>query len=330
VPLESAFYVVRPTDEEFRAAVARRDSIVLVKGAHQMGKTSLLGRGLQQARESGARVIQTDLRMLDAADLESVERLLRALAEWMVVQAELEVSPGQIWKSHLGPSVNFARFMRGEVLGASSTPVVWGLDEVDRLSGCDFGSQVFALFRSWHNERVLDPQGPWARLTLAMAYATEAHLFITDVNLSPFTVGTQVTLHDFTLEHVAELNRRYGSPLRSERETARFHGWLGGQPYLVRRGLHEMAARGLELETLEAEADRDDGIFSDHLRHILIPLARDTALCDAVRTALKDGRCPTEERFYRLRSAGVLVGDSSREVQPRCPLYARYLGRRLP
>src|SRR5262249_35034224 len=33
VPLDSQFYVVRRTDEEFHAAIARQDSIVLVKGA---------------------------------------------------------------------------------------------------------------------------------------------------------------------------------------------------------------------------------------------------------------------------------------------------------
>jgi DNA-binding SARP family transcriptional activator len=55
VPLDSPFYIVRPADHEFGAAVGRRDSIVLVKGARQMGKTSLLARGVQQAREAGAR-----------------------------------------------------------------------------------------------------------------------------------------------------------------------------------------------------------------------------------------------------------------------------------
>src|SRR2546422_8633101 len=49
--LDSKYYVVRPVDEEFRAAVWRQDSIVLVKGARQMGKTSLLARGLEQARD---------------------------------------------------------------------------------------------------------------------------------------------------------------------------------------------------------------------------------------------------------------------------------------
>ena len=60
VPLDSRFYIVREADAVFKTAITRRDSIVLVKGARQMGKTSLLARGLQQAREAGARVAFTD------------------------------------------------------------------------------------------------------------------------------------------------------------------------------------------------------------------------------------------------------------------------------
>src|SRR5260370_17683853 len=71
---------------------------------------------------------------------------------------------------------------------------------------------LFALFRSWHNERALDPSGPWSRLTLAIAYSTEVHLFITDLDQSPFNVGTRLTLDDFTLDQTAELNRPCGPP----------------------------------------------------------------------------------------------------------------------
>ena len=56
-------------------------------------------------------------------------------------------------------------FLRGEILEKIETPLVWGLDEVDRLFTCDFGSEVFGLIRSWHNARALDPLGPWERLT---------------------------------------------------------------------------------------------------------------------------------------------------------------------
>src|SRR5207244_11189541 len=66
------------------------------------------------------------------------------------------------------------------------------------------------------SDLVLDSTLPWSRLTLAIAYATEAHLFISDMNQSPFNIGTLLALEDFTLPQVAELNRSYGSPLQSE------------------------------------------------------------------------------------------------------------------
>src|SRR5205807_10064541 len=164
--------------------------------------------------------------------------------------------------------------------------LVWGLDEVDRLFNCPFGSDVFGLFRALHNERALVPAGPWSRLTLAIAYATEAHLFITDLNQSPFNVGTRLALEDFTFEQVLDLNQRYGRPLRDRDEVARFYRLLGGHPYLVRRGLHELASRGTPLAAFEEQADQDDGIFGDHLRRMLASLSRDPELIHAVRGAL--------------------------------------------
>ena len=203
------------------------------------------------------------------------------------------------------------------------------MDEVDRLFACDFGSEVFGLFRSWHNERSLDPASPWERLTLAIAYATEAHLFITDPNQSPFNVGTRLELQDFTFEQVAELNARFGSPLQGNAEVARFVRLVGGHPYLVHRGLYNMKTHGLTLSSFEDLADRDEGPFGDHLRRILVLLARDPALTEVVREVLRGRPRPTTESFYRLRSAGVMAGDSARDAKPRCQLYANYLERHL-
>src|SRR5262249_9128197 len=144
------------------------------------------------------------------------------LAESFADQLELDESPSEVWKSNRSPTINFEQYLRRAVLPKAATPVVWGLDEMDRLFACRFGSEVFGLFRSWHNRRALDPTGPWRQLTLAIAYATEAHLFITDLNQSPFNVGTRLHLEDFTFEQVEELNRRYDSPLGGKAELATF------------------------------------------------------------------------------------------------------------
>jgi class 3 adenylate cyclase len=329
VPLDSQFYIWRPTDDEFRDAIARRDSIVLVKGARQMGKTSLLARGLQHARESGARVVLTDFQTLNADHLESAEALFRALAEWIADQLDLDVLPEEVWDARRGASINFQRYLRREVLGKFEEPLAWGLDEVDRLFTCDFGSEVFGLFRSWHNARSLDPTAPWSRLTLAIAYATEAHLFITDMNQSPFNVGTRLALEDFTFDQVADLNRRYGQPLRDDAEVARYFRLVGGHPYLAGRGLREMITHDLDIAAFEAQAARDEGVFGDHLRRMLVLLVKDPELCDVVRGVLRGRPCPSPDSFFRLRTAGILAGESSRDARPRCQLYTTYLERHL-
>jgi serine/threonine protein kinase len=328
MPLDSKFYILRGADEEFRAAIARQDSIVLIKGARQVGKTSLLARGLQQARAAGAKVVLTDLQKLNASDLASAEAFYLALADLIADQLGLDVAPDAVWNARRGPSINFERYIRREALGKISTPLAWGLDEVDRLFTCSFGSEVFGLFRSWHNERSLDPAGPWQRLTMAIAYATEAHLFITDMNQSPFNVGTRLTLEDFTCSQVADLNERYGSPLKDEAEVARYYKLVNGHPYLARCGLQEMVVRRRDLAALEAIADREDGPFGDHLRRIIASLEQDPALREVARGILQGQTCPTEG-FYRLRSAGLFAGDSARDVRPRCQLYATYLEKRL-
>jgi hypothetical protein len=162
-----------------------------------------------------------------------------------------------------------------------------------------------------------------------MAYATEAHLFITDLNQSPFNVGTRLTLEDFTMEQVVDLNRRYGQPLHGPEELKRYFALVGGHPYLVRRGLREMVSRRAGIAAIEAEACRDDGPFGDHLHHLLISLGRDSELCQAMRALLQGDSALSRGDFYRLRSAGVLLGDSPEEAKLRCRLYREYLAGRL-
>jgi hypothetical protein len=329
VPLESEYYIKRNADADLHNAVTHRDSIVLIKGARQMGKTSMLARGLQFARTQGAHVAFIDCQKLDAYNLDNVNSFYLTLAESLADQLGLPVLPSDTWDARRGPNLNFERFIRREVLGAIKAPLVWGLDEVDRLFVCPFGSEVFGLFRSWHNERALDPNGPWSMLTLAIAYATEAHLFITDMNQSPFNVGTRLTLEDFLPLQVAELNRRYGHPLKDPEELNRFARLVGGHPYLVRRGLHEFATKKMSFDAFETMAPRDEGIYGDHLRRILVLLAKDPFLANVVKGLLHEQPCPSPESFYRLRSAGVIMGNSPTDARPRCRLYTMFLRRHL-
>ena len=215
------------------------------------------------------------------------------------------------------------------MLGPGTGTLIWGLDVVDRLFNYPCGSEAFSLFRSWHNRRALDPAGPWSRLTLVIAYATEAHLFIADQNQSPFNVGVRLTLSDFTREQVAELNRRHGSPLRSDADLNRFYDLVGGHPYLVRCGLAGIAAQHLSIAELEALGLQEQGPFGDHLHRLRITLHQNPELTAMMRKVLRKEPDRAIESFYRLRSAGLITGDIGSEARPRCHLYAAYLSRHL-
>ncbi|MCP4696523.1 MAG: TIR domain-containing protein [Gammaproteobacteria bacterium] len=328
MPLDSKFYLVRPVDEQFHTAIARRDTVVLIKGARQMGKTSLLARGLDQARRQGVQVVLTDFQKLSFAQLQDLESFYLALGELLADQLELDVYPEDTWKPGRNPNTNFERWLRREVLRKKGK-LLWAIDEADRLFGCDFGGEVFALFRSWHNERALDPSGPWSRLTLAIAYATEAHLFIKDPNQSPFNIGTRIALSDFDPAQIAELNRRYGSPLRDDAEVQRFHRLTGGHPYLSRRALNDLVEQNHGLDSWADGAALEHSSIGDHLRRMLVLLARDSELQDTLRAVLQNQNCPDYESFYRLRSAGVISGESKEEARVRCELYRLYLEKHL-
>ena len=327
IPVESPYYIERGADAELHAALTRCDSVILVKGARQVGKTSLLARGLHQARQAGTRVAVVDFQKINEAQFASPDALYLAFATTIALQLDLEILPRETWNAEYGPNLNLELFLRRHVFRAFPEPFVWCLDEADRLFTCPFGSEVFGLFRSWHNDRALNPAGPWSRLTLAIACATEAHLFITDLNQSPFNVGTRLALEDFTLPQVAELNRRCGGIL-AEAELERFHALTGGHPYLTRRGLDE-ARRGVSLERMETEGDRAEGLFSDHLRRLTASLSRSPELIDVLREMLAGRTCAAPEAFYRLRTGGVISGTAPQDARFRCRLYAAHLARQF-
>ena len=330
VAVQSRFYVERqPQDGEFHQALARRDFIVGVKGPRQVGKSSLLAQGLYRAREGGAQVVFTQFQEFTETQLATLDSFLFALAENIAEQLNLDTGPESVWDHNRSPNMAFRRYLLRHVLEGCSTRLVWALDEVDRLFAHDYKGDVFSMFRAWHEQQRMNAGGAWANLSLVFSYSSEPYLFIQSIHQSPFNVGTHFTLRDFSREQVSELNRRYGSPLRSAADVDRFFTLLAGHPYLSRCGLHEMVSHATTLDTLEAKAEDDDWIFGDHLRRLAFMLSRHPDLEDIVRQVLANKPVAAGEAIYRLRSAGILLGEVGQGAQLRCPLYARYLHRCL-
>jgi DNA-binding SARP family transcriptional activator len=329
MPVDSIFYLPRPADGEFHTAIARCDRVVLLKGARQVGKTSLLMRGMEQARRAGAKVVLTNFASLTQAQLQTLDSLFLALAQSFADALKLDAAPAEYWAARRAAPENFDRYLKGCVLAGVPDRLFWAIDEADRLFTCPYKDDVFGKLRALCNERSLDPDEPIERLMVAIAYSTEPYLFISDLNLSPFNLAPSLALTDWSPAEVAQINRLCGSPL-PESDAGRFYHLVGGHPFLVRRALYAMQIYRMGLGDLEAQAECLEGVFSGHLAAIYDSLIHDRELTEMLRDLLHSRKRLVERGYLRLHAAGLIVGESPEEARLRCDLYRRFLERNLP
>jgi DNA-binding SARP family transcriptional activator len=329
LPPDTPFYVARYEDTQAAQALVAPGVTVRIKGPRLVGKSSLLARTLQRCREAGMKVLLTDWQNLPHQALGSAEAFYLTLAYRLADQAGLDGDPTSVFQPHLAPGDNFDRFLTRFLTPAVEGPIVWAIDEADRIFSSDFFGDVFAKLRSWHNARALDAQGPFTRLSLALSYSTEARLFIPNLNQSPFNVGIEIALQDFSAEETANLHTIYGRPLASQQALDRLYRLVGGHPYLLSRAFYEARVQGKTIEQIEAQAEQSAGIFSDHLERIRFVLSLNPELRDAVRALLLEGKPPALEQSVRLNAAGILATNRAGKAQPRCLLYQRYLRQAL-
>lgn len=325
---QSAFYVSRDGDATVTRAVSQKQgTTVTIKGARQMGKSSLLMRGMAAALEAGKRVAYLSFQEFDTPTLSNADLFFQRFCSSLSDQLELANQVETYWQKPMGSSQRCGLYMSGHVLKGLEAPLVLGLDEVETLFELPFGTDFFGMLRSWHNNRALPTTPVWKKLSIVLVTSTEPFLFIKNLTQSPFNVGQTVELGDFTPAQVTELNQRHGSPLGAKQEQELF-ALLGGHPYLIRKALYLVASGRLTVADLLAQAAEDRGPFGDHLRHLLFRLGSQPQLKAGLREVLQRNACPDENVFIRLRGAG-LVRQEGATVLPRCELYRRYFRERL-
>ena len=249
-PLDSRLYIERDADRSLAQFVERWDGVARIHGPRQSGKSSLLARLMHRARSSRVRVLFCDLQSLAGRELQTLDSFYIALLRRFATQVSGAPDPSSEWEEELGANMNLESYLRNHLL-ADGSRVLIALDEADRLFDRDYRSDFFGLARTWFNNRATFGE-PWTRLSQIYAYATEAAVFISNLDQSPFNVGREFPMEDFSETDVSELDRLHGGPVK--REMRRFIDLFGGHPYLVRRALFEMTNRNIDMSALEREA----------------------------------------------------------------------------
>jgi len=327
-PSSTRFYTLRQSDADLDGALWAAESVILIRGPRQIGKTSLIGRGAELANALHWRTVSTDFQKLNSYQLTDVDKFCQLLAKTMARQLEFEYDFDALWVEDFGPNLNLDHFVK-TVLKSSNQQLVWFMDEADRIFTTPFASDFYGLVRSWHNARATDPTGPWSRFTVVIGYATEARLFIQDLNQSPFNVGKQITLESFNLHQTTDLNVRFGGPIKRQSDLEGLQFLLGGQPMLTRRAFEIMAKGALDFPMLVENADRDDGPFADHLKRVLYSVSQAPEVLDTLRSSLAFIPMSDTDAVQRLVAAGILRETADGTATLACDLYGQYLAKHL-
>ncbi len=326
VKLHDRFYIERAEDARLKREIVKAGTTTTIRAARQTGKSSLLVRGMQHARQSDIQIVHLDTQRVDQGHLESPDVFLYYLAEFAIRKLGLDTAQlRKLWEGSLGPQDKLTYLMEDYIFSECGHRIILAIDEADRLLQTDWHDSFFGLLRSWHNNRALDDQ--WNKLNIVMVISTEPYLLIADVKQSPFNVGLRLYLEDFDASQVRDLNQRHGSPVQ-EKDFPQLSSLLGGHPYLTRQALYTLVTEKKSWADLIQVAVADHGPFGDHLRHYYWRLRDEPDLRKALKEIIHSGHCTDEKLFFRLLRAGLVKG-SGDCCACRCDLYQRYFEGKL-
>ncbi|MBD6615492.1 hypothetical protein FNW02_06480 [Komarekiella sp. 'clone 1'] len=333
VPLNSFFYIERPPIEERTyAEINKPGSLIRIKAASQMGKTSLLHRILAHARQNGLHTVQISLQRADSQVFTSLEKFLRWFCANISRQLNIEPKLDDYWDEDIGSKVSCTLYLQGYLLQKIDFPVVLALDEVNRIFEYpEICRDFLPLLRSWYEDA--SELEIWQKLRLVVVHATEAYIPL-DINQSPFNVGLPIKLPEFSLEQVQELAIRHGLDwVKSEAGVHKLTlliAMIGGHPHLVRLALYQLGRQEVTLEQLLQDAPTIAGIYSNYLRHHLANIQGHPHLIAALKSVVTSPTSVQLEAIaaYKLESMG-LVKLEGNQAMPSCELYRLYFREQL-
>ena len=324
VALNSPFYIQRSHLESVcYETVVKPGSLIRIKGAKWMGKTSLVNRILKHGRDRELKIVYLDFGSVERSIAQNLDKLLRWLCVMVSRQLKLDNKVKEYWDTDiLGSNDNCTVYFEEYILAETNSAIALALDNVDRLFAYEgVIEDFFGMLRSWH-EKAKTHQC-WAQLKLILAHSTEVYIPL-DINQSPFNAGTPILLEEFDAEQVAVLANLYQLNWDKE-QVKQLMDLVGGHPYLVRLAMYQIKRQDLTLKEFLAQAVLEMEIYSDPLRRLLNTLKQSLSLTVAFAKVVQSNEPISLDslQIYQLHSIG-LVQHQQNMARPRCKLYRDY------
>jgi hypothetical protein len=318
-------YINRPPVESTcYQEILQSGALIRIKAPWKMGKTCLMNNIFDFATKQSYKTVHLNMLQASECTIKSLDKLLRWLCSSISRRLKLKNHVADFWDADSSSNDNCTAYFEDYILANIDTPLVLGLDNVDRVFKYqEFAADFFGLLRSWYEDaKFLDD---WKKLRLIVAHSTEVYIPL-NINQSPFNVGLPVELPEFNIEQVQDLARQYGLEQDSIL-IEKLMAIVGGHPYLLHKAFTNIKNQSnVTLDEFLQTAATEAGLYRNHLRKISQDLQQDDKLIAAMRNVVEEKqpvRIDSEQAF-KLHSMG-LVHWCGNKIEPRCNLYRLYL-----
>ena len=294
-PMGNGLYVERsPIETRCYETILSAGAMIRVKAPQKLGKTMLLDRVLDYARQQGLVTVKLDLRLADQSVFSNLETFLQWVclntADSLVLEDQLE----QYWRRLYGLNQNCTRYFQNYILEQIEGPMVLAFDNFDLLFGQTAIFQDFCkLLRGWHELAKDHARGLyWRQMRLIVVNSTQMYPSL-NTNHSPFNVGLAIELPEFTLTQLEQLAQQSGldwTKKLGDQGLAALMAMVGGHPYLVQLALEYLKYYPVTLAELLALATTEGGLYGRSSAPIIVEPTAVTGVTKSLQKSLSRAR----------------------------------------
>ncbi len=325
---DNPFYIQRVGEQQFIEGILKNHALLRIKGPRQYGKTSMMSKALQLARDNGYEIIAISLQQWNVTVLKDLSKLLQQICHNVCKKLKIDVKQlKEAWEDEfLDEKGKCTAFFEDFVLTQSDKPLVLAFDEADRIFEFpEVSNDFFGLLRFWHEESKNNPV--WKKIRMAVTYSTEAYMAIKNLNQSPFNVGNERELKEFSQDEVTRFAQIHGLQYQPE-QICKIMEMVGGHPFLLHKAFYEIVSGNYTFEQLLETAPTDDGVFGDHLRRHLCNLSAYPEYSTEMKKIVTKEESTNVIVCSKLRAAGLIKG-STPNPRTSFQLYKIYFRTRL-
>ncbi|MDJ0727745.1 MAG: AAA-like domain-containing protein [Prochloraceae cyanobacterium] len=324
VPLNSKFYIERsPIEKQIECEISQPGTLVRIKAPKEMGKTSLLVRAIERAKNKGDRVVLINLKEWNNSILENIDKFLCCLCKTVAEQLKIPSKIKDYWDEDIGSKVSCTQYFDLYLLPQIDSPIILAIDELNVIfEHPQVASDFLPLLRCWYEKAKSSLL--WQKLRQIVVHSTEIYVPL-HLKQSPFNVGLPVGLNHFTLEQVENLADRYELIWTNATEAKQLMTLVAGHPLLIHVAIYYLKYKEISLNQLLETAPTPSGIYWDHLQRHQVNLEEEPKLLISLKKIVKASQPVSIEPIiaHKLTSMG-LIKLQANKAQLSCKLYKEY------